>query len=593
MTARSDRRRMRYGRVRACVVGVGILSVATPSSPAQEAQPVPSGLHETIQVRLVEMLLLALDRDQQPVPDLAAEDLTLRVNGSPKEIAFVRPAIPIPEPGVVLPRVRLGIETGAPDEGATTGAHAPRYYLLLLDLTNEPLPKGSGAHEGISRFLSEGVAENDFVGVMSYAGRVHLDLPFTSERDRPVEALARAFERPRPAAMTARQRVDSTARMLEQCNHIFDSPVLAGEELEERLSAGEDRPVAEVGCVRGVAMGFLSDMQSHGQRFLAAVEAAIRFAGTVRDGATVLAVSHGVSLQPTLELQETYQSVFGPGQLWKVMDGSAADSQVGQALERLIGMGVDQGVSVSFLDASRPPTGSRGARRGHLIAAGTNPVEVAYLAPQTELRQIATATGGVFLANTDLYEGLRQVTARERGRYVLGFYTDRPLSETDRRRIEVSTATRGIEIEAGQAYDVRRRSARRASGTFVTGDSRALGEGREGRFISFRLDARQADLAYEPSGAESAADLSLHVRVLTADGRPLIDSFRFFRHTVPSDRQANGRIPVLGVRGWLEADPGIYRLEAMFRNPRSGSEVVIFHEFEIAASDTAATLDNG
>jgi len=583
---------MRCGRVRACIVGVGILAVATQPAPSREPEPVQSGLSETIQVRLVEMLVLALDQDEKPVANLAVEDLTLRVDGSPQDIAFVRPAIPTTEAGVALPRVRLGIETGGPDEGATTGAHAPRYYLLLLDLTNEPLPKESGGYEGISRFLSEDVAENDFVGVMSYAGRVRLDLPFTSERDRPVEAVARAFERPRPAAMTTRQRVDATARMLEQCNHVFDSPVLAGEELEERLSAGEDRPVAEVGCVRGVAMGFLSDMRSHGQRFLEAVEAAVRFAGTVRDGATVLAVSHGVSLQPALELQETYQAIFGPGQLWKLMDGSAADGHGGQAVERLIAMGVDQGVSLSFVDPSRPPTGSRGARRGHLIAAGTNPVEVAYLAPHTELRQIASATGGVFLANTDLYEGLRQVTARERGRYVLGFYTERPLSETDKRRIDVSAATRGIEIEAGQAYDVRRRSARRASGTFVTGDSHPQADGREGRFLSFRLDARQADLDYEPIGEQAAADLSLHVRVLTAAGHPLVDSFRFFRHEVPAVRGHDGRIPVLAVRGWLEADPGIYRLEAMFRNPRSGSEVVIFHEFEVAASDTAARLEN-
>ena len=191
--------------------------------------------------------------------------------------------------------------------------------------------------------MREQVAEDDFVGVMSYTGRVWLDLPFTSERDRPAEAVARAFERPRPAGINARQRVELTARTLEQCNHIWDSPVLAGAELQEFLSAGEDRPVAEAGCVRGVAAGFLSDMYSQGRRFLEAVEAAIQLAGTVRDGATVLAVSHGVSLQPSLELQETYRSVFGPGQVWKIMDASTADNPVGEALERLVGMGVDQG----------------------------------------------------------------------------------------------------------------------------------------------------------------------------------------------------------------------------------------------------------
>jgi VWFA-related protein len=592
VTVRCDRRSVRCGRDRACILAASLLSLASPTiSDEPPGQPVPSGLTETIEVRLVEIPVLALDADGHPVSDLAVQDLELRINGSPREIAFVRRAVQDPDPDRILPSVRLGIETGGPDEGATTRPNAPRYYLLFLDLTNEPLPRGSDAHEGISRFLREEVTASDFVGVMSYTGRVWLDLPFTSEPHRPSEAVARAFERPRPAVMNARQRVELTSRTLEQCNHIWDSPLLAGAELQEFLSAGEDRPVAETGCVRGVAMGFLSDMNSQGRRFLEAVEAAIQLAGTVRGGATVLAVSHGVTLQPSLELEETYRSVFGPGQVWKIMDASTADMPVADALERLVAMGVDQGVSLSFLDPSRPPAGSRGAREDHLIAAGTNPVEAAYLAPRTELLQIASSTGGVFLADTDLYDGLRRVAARERGRYILGFYTDRPLSESDARRIEVAAAHRRIALEMGRAYDVRTRSARRASGTFVHGESRALSDGREGRFLSFRLDARVDDLDYETVGEDAAAaDLSLHVRVLTADGQPLTDSYRFFRHTVPAARPGRGKTPVLAVRGWLEADPGIYRLEAMFRNPRSGSEVGIFHEFEVAASEATVRL---
>jgi VWFA-related protein len=541
-----------------------ITLVSGPAS-AQDSPPLTSDFTETVQVRLVELRLLALDREEGPVTGLTPEDLELTVAGERREIAYLKPLLPPDDPERPLPRVRLGLDAAAVAEAASTVERAPRYYLLFLDLANEPPAKDSAVHEAIVRFLREEIEPDDRVGVVSYTGNLHLDLPFTDDPDRKAEAVSRAFDRARPSAGNTLRRVLSTMQTFESCNRVFDTPWLAGEELEELKRAGEDRPVADDSCVRQIAESYMADMYARGARFLDSLEAAVRFAGTVRGGATILALSHGVSLRPETEFLEAYQAVFGPLQTWKVRDSITNNDPNGPALDRLLRLGVEQGVTVNFLDPSTPPAGSRSARSRNLVAAATSPVETAYLAPRQDLRQIAGATGGVFVANTDVAGGLREVCMRERGRYVLGFYTERPLSERELLDVEVSANEGNVAVEAGRAFDVRSRSARWAPGTIVLGDARPAGEDGAARFV--------------PN--DMAANLSLHVRVLTSDGRHLADRYDFFRHSYAADRPTTGKPLVLAVRGWLEAEPGDYRLEAVFRNPQRGREVMILHEIAV------------
>jgi len=554
--------------------------LSAPAS-AEESLPGKSDLVETVQVRLVELRMLALDRKDQPVIGLAPEDLELTVAGQRRQIAYLKPALAPGDPDRPLPRVRLGVEGFVTDETASTVERAPRYFLLFLDLANEPPPKDSRVHEGIVRFLREEIEAADRVGVVSYTGNLHLDLPFTDDPDRMAAAVSQAFQRSRPAAGDTLQRVRSTMRVFENCNRIFDSPWLAGEDLEELKAAGEDRPVADDGCVSQVAANHMADMHARGARYLRALEAAVRFAGTVRGGATVLALSHGVSLHPEIELLEAYQAVFGPRQTWKVREIVTNDDPNGLILDRLLLLGAEQDVTLSFLDPSTAPAGSRSARSRNLVAAAMNPVEAAYLAPRQDLRRIASATGGTFVTSTDVEQGFREIRNRERGRYLLGFYADRPLSESELQDVEILGSGGNVIVEQGYAHDVRSRSNSWVMGTIVLEDSRPAGEDGADRFIPFRLHARQADLGYEPAGDDLAANLSLHVRVLTPDGRYLADRYNFFRHSYPADRPTTDKPLVLSVRGWLEAEPGDYRLEAAFRNPKSEREVMIFFEIEV------------
>jgi hypothetical protein len=376
-------------------------------------------------------------------------------------------------------------------------------------------------------------------------------------------------------------------RVLEHCNRIFDA-FLAGEALEEFQQAGEDRPTADISCVEQIASSYVGDLHAWGARYLGALESAVRFAGTVRGGATVLALSHGVNLRPEVEFLETYQAVFGPRQTWKVRDVITNNDPNAPALDRLLRLGAEQGVTLSFLDPSTTPVGSRSARRRNLVTGATSPMEVAYLAPRQDLQRIAGATGGTLVADAGIDDGLRELCRRDRGRYVLGFYADRPLTKAELHGIEVSTRREDVTIRTGRAVDVRNRTREWAPGTIVLEDSRPAGGEAGGRFIPFRLHARPRDLGYEREGDEMVANLALHVRVLTSDGRYLADRYEFFRHGYPATRPSSGKPLVLSVRGWLEAEPGGYRIEASFRNPKTGNEVMIFHEIEVPPAGAEA-----
>jgi hypothetical protein len=357
----------------------------------------------------------------------------------------------------------------------------------------------------------------------------------------------------------------------------------------EEIRIGSDRPVADEGCVRQIAASYLNDAHARGARYLDALETAVRLAATVRGGAAVLAVSHGVALHPEQEFLTAYEAVFGPGQSWKLRDELTASDPHGPALDRLMRLAVERGVPVSFVDPSSTPSGIRSARRRDTVSPATNPIGAAYLAPARDLGRIAGTTGGAFLRGDDLGNALRAVYGREDGRYLVGFYADRDLDEDELRAVELSSRRDGVTVDAGLPYDVRARSRDGSVGTIVLEPPRPVGKDGERRLLSFKLHAPQVDLGYELVDDLMTADLSLHVRVLTADGRHVADQYDFFRHSYPPQTEAAGKRLVLAVRGWLEAEPGGYRIEATFRNPYTGHEVAIFHEMEL----TEARAGNG
>ena len=219
-------------------MGLGALLSAPVSLPvhaaddADDQEPVRTAVVERITVRLVELSVVALDRDEAPVAELEPGDLTLSVGGRTREVAYIRPFRPPPDDSAQRPAVRIGLETGGGTATSETAPRAPRYYLLFLDFGNEPLPRNSSSEEAIVGFLRDEIRDNDLVGVVSFTGVLNLDLPFTSDRDLQIDAVSRAFARSKPTGPNTRERIQTVMGTLEQCEYVFDVPWLVGEAAE-------------------------------------------------------------------------------------------------------------------------------------------------------------------------------------------------------------------------------------------------------------------------------------------------------------------------------------------------------------------------
>jgi VWFA-related protein len=541
-------------------------------------ETLPSDLTERLEVRLVELSVLALTSDGKPVTDLSAGDVSLVFEDEPIEIAFVQPAGE-PVADAELPWARFSIEAGFQGAPATASARVPHYYLFFIDLENEPPPRRSNPGEALAAYARDGLREGDRAAVMSYSGGVRLELPFTTDREALGHTLGTVFERAgAPGAPTA-QRVRGLARRLDLCEYVPDAPLLWGDNPETEGMAF-DTPLADESCVIGVAATYRSEIGERAVGFFNALGYAVGFASSIQGRTTVVALTHGASPDADDVIIAAYRNRFGNNQINKVQQGLSRGGELTLGFDRLIEYGRQEAVTLHFVDASRPPAGGGGAQK-RSVGRGLNPVTIAYTKPRTYLQHMADATGGILVAEPDLGEGLRRLRDAERGRYIVGFYSDVALDRKALAKLELSATDRKTTLLTSRNVERERRGVDESRGTIDVGEPIPLTEDREGEFLPLRFEVPQSALGHTAQGEIMVANLTLHVRLRTAEGRFLADSFHFFAHTYPAGESEDRRDARLAVRGWLEAEPGRYLLEGVFRNSRTGSEAVVEREIEI------------
>jgi len=175
------------------LITIFVVAAASPAaqSPDEEEAPGPIdvGQVEEVEVRLVLLDVLALDRRDRTVPGLSLDQFELQVDSKRVEIASLDVNCPL---GVAKdPRAGQSVETPEPPPGATPLRiiHAFDYFHMgdFVPWTIESV------QEAISR-LSTGSEEHMIVTIGS---GLRIQLPFTSDLERIDATLQRMFEDPR------------------------------------------------------------------------------------------------------------------------------------------------------------------------------------------------------------------------------------------------------------------------------------------------------------------------------------------------------------------------------------------------------------
>lgn len=197
-------------------IGAGsavLLCLAVPGWPQHGAAEPPTGdqdrtapgFREEIEVRLVQVPILARDNNGDPVIDLRPNEIVVKDRGQRRQAAFLEPFVVPPAAAQPLPDVVLHVDLpGAAERASASRGVESRKLILLIDVENDqPLGKERAARD-LERYVEHGLDQSYRVAVLAFDGDLEVELPFTRDRTVVAAAIRRVFDRP-PASRSRRQ----------------------------------------------------------------------------------------------------------------------------------------------------------------------------------------------------------------------------------------------------------------------------------------------------------------------------------------------------------------------------------------------------
>ena len=534
---------------------------SSPLTGQSDDAPLPSTseTEQRIRVRLVQVPILARDRNGKAVTDLTAADMRVKVQGDRMDIAFLDPIVDEAKE-VELPRTRLKLNApGGAVGDPSPQSGASRYYVIFVDVENDYKLKRVEAMEDTFRFVEQHLSPTDRFAVISYDGEIRLEAPFTSDLGSIRAGVENAYTRGTGKYMNVTRRILDLVDEMKLCQTDAGAYVGTYDEL----------------CIKDSAYDYAARVRPRAEGFVKALDSVVTYLGGLEGRKTVLALSHGFAVEPASDILGAARAIYGNspelGQwLMTLTLGEGARND----LDRLIAAAVDSRVTLHFVDRNPVPSVDHSARSSAAFQpGGDRPVAGAHAAAQADIEEVAGSTGGVLIKTIDVYQGLSKTMALERGAYMLGYYIDRYVKPEKLRRVSISTERKGVKISHQRGvYSSVGKSVEEAGdgsvvGKFVFGQPRALEEDEaKGRFIPFHILAEPRGIGYELNDDEAYSTFSLHLQLLQADGQELQDSYHLVNHSYPRSVWEENDIGPVVLDGWLEVPPGDYLLRAYIRN---------------------------
>lgn len=564
-----------------CLAAVALcLTPAAAQEPPAES-PKPTDLKEKVWVRLVQMQIVATDRHGNPIPDLTVEEMEVKDRGKKMNVAFLKPFIKPDQQEEDLPDVRLFVE--APDawEPAVTSKKGePRHTILFVDVENDPVTRRPDADRDTARFVYERLEQGTLVAVFSYNGEIHQECSFTANREVIGEAIHAAYSRtPRPH-LELKVRIRQLISEFKDCVNDASGAFVA---------SGDER------CLRDTATAYADENRPAAKDYLRALESVVRYAGGLEGEISVLSVSHGVSVDPTMEIADAMRAMLGnTDQVSQMILYLGFGEGARREMDTLLELAVKNGVALTFVDRSLAPSGDFDASLGTPYQPGVRPIQTAFQAAQNDLKEIAATTGGSFINTPDVFEGLSEAQDKERGTYTLGYYISEYRSPKKLSRISVNTKRKGVKIGHRRGYykkpvfDDIVGEIHLGKGTLRSASGDPLPDG--AAHVPFALMVDPRNIGYEPTDPPGAmtSQFTVHVRLMTEKGRVLADSFHFLNHGYSLKVWNGADTGSVKVTGWVEIPPGSYRLTALFTNLKNGRRGELSGAIEVRPQPAAA-----
>jgi VWFA-related protein len=547
----------RFARIFFLISGAVLGSVTLlPGTLQAQEDPTPRGPDEHVQVRLVQLPILARDPRGNPVTDLTVEDIVVKDGGRKLRIAFLQQS-EIDTGPAAGPAVRLYLSVPGETGMANPPAEGPpgRYVILFIDAEHDYRLRKPEAIDDVVRFVREKLEPGTRVAVFAYDGDIHLEQGFSADRERLASAVMRAYDRPPRPNLDVGARVRNLMRELEAC----------------ATTSGPGSRRGDEQCLKGTMLEYHDQVRPRAEEYFEALDAVIRFAGGLRDRTMVMALSHGIAADPTAELIEAVRAIYGNTEQLATLRLEVGFGEGARVrMDRLLRLALENRVTLHFVDRNPAPSGDFSARLGAAHQPGARPIQAAFTAPQFDLEEMAAHTGGVFLHSADFFADLVRAHDLERGGYLLGYYAERALSPRQLRKVRVKTRRKGVRLLHRRGDFVRPTPPPSLALQLVLGVPLApSSESGGATFQPFTLVVDPEAFGNTRKHKEDFAttNLNLLLRVKAPDGRTVVESYHSIEDAFEATEPGTD---ALQMPGWVELPEGTWRLVAHLQHAPTG-----------------------
>jgi VWFA-related protein len=530
-----------------------LLTLAQPSPRAQDPPPSAGAApitREEVHVHLVRVPILALDKDDRPVTDLRADELTIRENGHDRTITAFEPQF-APPPVGPAPRARINFNAADGEPPSESPAGEPRWFVLFFDLVHGDLRSRITLHDAALTFARDRLRPEDRVSVVSYNGEILIERQFTSSRAETVAAIERAFTR-EALAVSWQARMQELLMLVKDCQ--------AEMAPEKRFAPGRE-------CVETQARNYIREYAGETRQFIDAIDTMSRLLSGIAGRKFMFLFSHGVPIDPTYEAVEAIRAIAGGNtQIAEIRFALQGEEDHGRPLADAIDRAIRGGVSIFTLDGTPQPAADFTAETRIGFRKGAMPYAAAFTEARDGLDDIASSTGGRFFGSSDFLHNMERALDATRGAYTLAFTTD-PSSIRDTRdfiKISVRCARKGVRISTRSGYFYASPTPPVRHARLSLGD--AVASGRDS-IVPFTLTVDPATLTPRESPEDVLFNFTVHLRLRTTSGTAAADEFHFLSHVYPRAAWEKRTVVAPTFEGSLELAPGTWLFTAIVGDP--------------------------
>ena len=429
--------------------------VKPPDDPRQSAseKAVQSG---TIKVQAASVVVdvIVTDKKGRHVGDLAASDFAVFDNGVPQKIVTFVP----PLGAVLQPPLPAAAGPGGANQPAEAPAPKPQrqaidvagvhFITLVLDLGGLRAGSIGKARQAAIQYLEKTVAKEDFVAVYSVDSSLHLEAPFTQDKQRAIEAIRRAEHRPPSGPLSANARVET----------------------EQEISDLESQAYG-FGSQSGPGAGQQTSLNDHGEAQFADLNL-----GSLRAYLWTQSIFQARMICMVLRaIAQAYRDLPGRKNIVVFSEGFIHSPEARTELEAVIDMANRANVAFYIIEAgglkvgydatsSTPddPSGTRHVFDASQQGAGFRHGFTEFDRLQRlggpdmlhdDLDQVAQATGGFYIKNqNDLLHGLELADSDLREFYTLVYQPSDTRYDGSFHKIKVDVLTSGYSVRYRRGY---------------------------------------------------------------------------------------------------------------------------------------------